>query len=174
MLRMEIALFLVVTFVAYMYFTAEKEHTALHKTFSVLLVAVLVHLALDGCNVYTVNHLDTVPMLLNGALHRLFLGSMAAVIYISTSPFWCRRRRASPGSWTGRRRRFWCSRSWGISCCPFPTPSRRKATIPRGAYMLVPYAAVAFYLLLCAGLLVGNWKAIPGKKAFCHRRGAGH
>lgn len=61
-----------------MYFTAEKEHTALHKTFSVLLV----HLALDGCTVYTVNHLDTVPMLLNGALHRLFLGSMAAVIYL--------------------------------------------------------------------------------------------
>lgn len=82
MLRMEIALFLVVAFVAYMYFTAEKEHTALHKTFSVLLVAVLVHLALDGCTVYTVNHLDTVPMLLNGALHRLFLGSMAAVIYL--------------------------------------------------------------------------------------------
>lgn len=82
MLRMEIALFLVVAFVAYMYFTAEKEHTALHKTFSVLPVAVLVHLALDGCTVYTVNHLDTVPMLLNGALHRLFLGSMAAVIYL--------------------------------------------------------------------------------------------
>ena len=36
MLRMEITLFLVVAFVAYMYFTAEKEHTALHKTFSVL------------------------------------------------------------------------------------------------------------------------------------------
>ena len=82
MLRMEITLFLVVAFVAYMYFTAEKEHTALHKTFSVLLVAVLVHLALDGCTVYTVSHLDTVPMRLNGALHRLFLGSMAAVIYL--------------------------------------------------------------------------------------------
>lgn len=82
MLRMEIALFLV-AFVAYMYFTAEKEHTALRKTFSVLLlVVVLVHLALDGCTVYTVNHLDTVSMLLNGTLHRLFLGSMAAVIYL--------------------------------------------------------------------------------------------
>lgn len=33
-----------------------------------------------------------------------------------------------------------------------------------GAYILVPYAAVAFYLLLCVGLLAGNWKAIPGKK----------
>lgn len=32
-----------------------------------------------------------------------------------------------------------------------------------GAYILVPYAAVAFYLLLCVGLLAGNWKAIPGK-----------
>ena len=50
--------------------------------FGAALVAVLVHLALDGCTVYTVNHLDTVPMLLNGALHRLFLGSMAAVIYL--------------------------------------------------------------------------------------------
>ena len=31
-----------------------------YKTFLVLLMAVLVHLALDGCTVYTVNHLDTV------------------------------------------------------------------------------------------------------------------
>ena len=46
MLRMEIALFLVVAFVAYMYFSAEKERTALHRTFSVLLVSVLVHLVL--------------------------------------------------------------------------------------------------------------------------------
>ena len=76
----------------------------LRMEIALFLVAVLVHLALDGC---TVNHLDTVPMLLNGALHRLVLGSMAAVIYISTSPFWCRRKRASPGGWTGRRRRFW-------------------------------------------------------------------
>ena len=41
MVRMEIALFLVVAFVAYMYFSAQKEQTALHRTFSVLLVVVL-------------------------------------------------------------------------------------------------------------------------------------
>ena len=33
-----------------------------------------------------------------------------------------------------------------------------------GPYMLVPYGAVAFYLLLCAGLLVVNQKAIDWKK----------
>ena len=82
MLRMEIALFLVVAFVAYMYFSAEKERTALHRTFSVLLVTVLIHLVLDGSTVYTVNHLDTVPELFNDILHRLFLGSMVVVIFL--------------------------------------------------------------------------------------------
>ena len=57
MLRMEIALFLVLAFVAYIYFSAEKEHAALHKTFAGLLVTVLVHLVLDGITVYTVHHL---------------------------------------------------------------------------------------------------------------------
>ena len=82
MVRMEIALFLVVAFVAYMYFSAEKEQTALHRTFSVLLVVVLVHLVLDGTTVYTVNHLERVPELINGIIHRLFLGSMVLVIYL--------------------------------------------------------------------------------------------
>ena len=80
MLRMEIALCLVVTLVAYMYFSTEKENSALHRSFSVLLVAVPVHLALDGATVYTVNHLDVVPELFNDILHRLFLGSMVVVI----------------------------------------------------------------------------------------------
>ena len=166
MLRMEIALFLVVAFVAYMYFTAEKEHTALHKTFSVLLVAVLVHLALDGYTVYTVNHLDTVPMLLNGALHRLFLGSMAAVIYLFYQYIAILVQEE-----TGKPRRLdWPAKAFlviaelGNYLLPISYTVTTEGNYSAGAYMLVPYAAVAFYLLLCAGLLVGNWKAIPGKK----------
>ena len=82
MLRMEIALFLVMAFIAFIYFTTEKQLSLLHRIFSVLLVVVLVHLALDGVTVYTVHHLDTVPRLLNDAVHRLFLGSMVLVIYL--------------------------------------------------------------------------------------------
>ena len=82
MLRMEIALFLVLAFVAYIYFSAEKQNTPLHRTFSVLLVTALVHLVFDGATVYTVNHLETVPELLNSGVHRLFLGSMVLVIYL--------------------------------------------------------------------------------------------
>ena len=40
MLRMEIALILVLGFVAYIYYSAERTQTALHRTFSALLAAV--------------------------------------------------------------------------------------------------------------------------------------
>ena len=73
MLRMEIALFMVLAFVACVYFSAERKSTPLHRTFSVLLVVVLIHLALDGVTVYTVHHLESVPRFLNDAVHRLFL-----------------------------------------------------------------------------------------------------
>ena len=82
MLRMEIALFLVLGFIACVYFSAGRKSTPLHRTFSVLLVVVLIHLVLDGITVYTVHHLEAVPRLLNDAVHRLFLGSMVLVIYL--------------------------------------------------------------------------------------------
>ena len=37
MLRAEIGLFLVMAFIAYFYFSAEKKHSLLHETFSALL-----------------------------------------------------------------------------------------------------------------------------------------
>ena len=166
MIRMEIALFLVAAFVAYMYFTAEKGHTALHRTFSVLLVAVLIHLALDGATVYTVNHLDTVPPLFNGSLHRLFLGSMTVVIFLFYQYIAILVQEE-----TGKHRRLdWPARIFlilaelGNFLLPITYTVTPEGNYSSGPYMLVPYAAVAFYLLLCAGLLVKNWKTVDGKK----------
>lgn len=168
MLRMEIALFLVVAFVAWMYFTAEKEHTALHRTFSLLLVMVLIHLALDGTTVYTVNHLDTVPPLLNSSLHRLFLGSMTVVIFLFYQYIAILVQEE-----TGKRRRldlpargFLILAELGNFLLPITYTVTAEGNYSSGPYMLVPYAVVAFYLVLCAGLLVGNRKAINGKKRY--------
>lgn len=55
MVRMEIACFLIIGMVAFMYFSAEKEGSELHRTFSILLIAVLIYLCFDGITVYTVN-----------------------------------------------------------------------------------------------------------------------
>ena len=48
MLRMEIALILVLGFVAYIYYSAERTQTALHRTFSALLAAVAVLLGREN------------------------------------------------------------------------------------------------------------------------------
>ena len=79
---MEIALFLVLGVVAYMYDSAERTRTALHRTFSALLAATLVHLVFDALTLYTMNHLDSVPKWLNDGLHRLFVGTMVLVVYL--------------------------------------------------------------------------------------------
>ncbi|MDD6615021.1 MAG: histidine kinase [Lachnospiraceae bacterium] len=166
MLRMEIALFLVIAFVAYMYFSAEKERTVLHRTFSILLMVVLVHLALDGATVYTVNHLETVPGLFNDILHRLFLGSMVVVISLFYQYIAILVQEE-----TGKGRRLdWPARIFlivavlGNFLLPISYTVTPEGNYSSGPYMLVPYAAVAFYLLLCAGLFIVNWKQLDQKK----------
>ena len=166
MLRMEIALFLVLAFVAYIYFTAEKQHTGLHRTFSLLLIVVLCHLVLDGITVYTVNRLDAVPRLLNDAVHRLFLGSMVLVIYLFYQYI-----AILVAEETGKPRRLdWPARIFlavaelGNFLLPISYTVTPEGNYSSGPYMLVPYGAVAFYLLLCAGLLAANRKRIDKKK----------
>ena len=99
MLRMEIALVLVLGFVAYMYDSAERTRTALHRTFSALLAATLVHLVFDALTLYTVNHLDSV----------LFYQYIAILVEEESGKrggsIWQRGY-----IWRLRRRAFWCCR----------------------------------------------------------------
>ena len=166
MLRMEIALILVLAFVAFVYFSAVRKNTPLHRTFSVLLIVVLVHLVLDGVTVYTVHHLDTVPRFLNDAVHRLFLGSMVLVIYLFYQYI-----AILVEEETGRQRRldlpariFLAMAELGNFLLPISYTVTPAGNYSSGLYMLVPYVAVAFYLLLCAGLLAINWRQIDRKK----------
>ena len=166
MLRMEIALFLVLAFVAYMYFSAEKQYTELHRTFSVLLAAVLVNLALDGATVYTVNHLDDVPVLLNGILHRLFLGSMVLVIFLFYQyiAILVQEETGKPRRLDWPAKLFLALALLGNFLLPITYTVTQWGNYSSGPYMLVPYGAVAFYLLLCAGLLIVNRKSVDRKK----------
>ena len=166
MLRMEIALFLVLGFVACMYFSAGRKNTPLHKTFSVLLAVVIIHLVLDGVTVYTVHHLETVPELLNDAVHRLFLGSMVLVIYLFYQYI-----AILVEEETGKPRRLdWVARAFlavaelGNFLLPISYTVTPDGNYSSGLYMQVPYVGVAFYLLLCAVLLSVNWKLIDRKK----------
>ena len=166
MLRMEIALFLVLAFVAYIYFSAEKEQAVLHRTFAGLLVTALAHMVLDGITVYTVHHLETVPRFLNDAVHRLFLGSMVLVIYLFYQyiAILVEEETGKPRRLDWPARIFLVIAEMGNFLLPISYTVTPEGNYSSGPYMLVPYGAVAFYLLLCAGLLAVNRKQIDKKK----------
>ena len=166
MLRMEIALFLVVSFVAYIYFTAEKKWSPLHKTFSALLVVVLFHLVFDGITVYTVNHLDTVPRLLNDTFHRLFIGTMILIFFLFYQyiAILVEEETGKPRRLDKAARGFLVFAELGDLLLPIHYAVTDQGNYSDGIHVVFCYASVAFYFLLGTGLLLSNWKQVPHKK----------
>ncbi len=168
MIRMEIALFLVLGMVAFMYFTAERKTSKLHRTFSVLLVTVMVHLIFDGLTIYTVNALDTVPPLVNDILHRLFVGTMVFVLYLFYEyiAILVEEETGKPRRLDIAARIFLVLSEIGVLMLPIHYMQTSAGNYSDGSYAYVSYVGVAFYLILCSVLLFGNWKRIYPKKKF--------
>lgn len=166
MIRMEIALFLVLTFVAFVYFSAGQKHSRLHQTFSILLIAVLVHLVFDAVTVYTVNHLDTVPRILNDIFHRFFIGTMVFVVYLFYQYI-----AVLVEEETGKPRRFdlvakiyLAAGELGAMLLLVHYAVTEKGNYSDGIHASVCYVSTAFYLLCCVWLLFCHWNQIDGKK----------
>ena len=81
-LRMEVACFVVLAFIAFIYFSAKRKKTKVHRTFSSIIITLEIHLVFDAITVYTVNNLETVPKWLNDICHRLFMSTMLLTIFL--------------------------------------------------------------------------------------------
>ena len=163
---MEIALFLVLAFVAYIYFSAEKKYTQLHRTFSVLLIVMLCHLVLDGITVYTVNHLETVPRFLNDIFHRFFIGTMMLVFFlfyqyiaILVEEETGKKRKLDPAA-----RVCLVISELGALLLPVHYAVTSQGNYSDGIHVIFCYLSDSFYFILGAGLLLANWKKIRKKK----------
>ena len=166
MLRMEIALFLILVLVGYMYFSAERIQSALHQTFSLLLIVLQIHLLFDAATVYTVNHLDTVPPLLNAQLHRAFIGSMVLAVFLFHQYI-----SILVEEETGRSRRldraakvFLILALLGDMLLPVHYAQTPEGNYSDGIHVVVCYLSVIYYLILCVVTLLGNFMELDQKK----------
>ena len=166
MLRMEIALFLVLGFVAYSYFSAEKKFTQLHRTFSMLLAVVLCHLVFDGITVYTVNHLETVPLSLNNMFHRMFIGTMILVFFLFYQyiAILVEEETGKPRRLDTLARIYLVVAELGDMLLPIHYAITPAGNYSDGIHVTFCYLSVAFYFLLGTGLLLSNWKEINKKE----------
>ena len=155
MLRMEIALVLVLGFVAYMYDSAEQTRTALHRTFSAPLAATLVHLVFDALTLYTVTHLDSVPKWLNGGLHRLFVGTMVLVVYLFYQyiAILVEEESGKPRRFDLAARLYLAIAEAGVLVLPVHYAVTPLGNYSDGIHADVCYVSVGVYLLLCAAQL---------------------
>lgn len=166
MIKMEIALFLVISFLAGMYFSAERKKTELHMVFGILLVAVMVNLVFDGITVYTVNRLDEVPLVLNNMVHRVFISSLVFITFLFYQYI-----AVLVEEETGKRRFmdltariFLAAALLGTVFLPVVYIETPEGNYSMGLFARVCYVAVSFYLILCGGVLFGNWKNLNRKK----------
>lgn len=158
MMRMEIALILVLIFVAFIYFGAGRRNTPLHKTFSALLVVTPLHLAFDAATVYTVNHLDTVPLLLNEILHRLFIGTMVVVVYLFYRyiSILVEEETKKPVRFHLAAKIYLAAAELGAMLLPVHYAVTAKGNYSDGIHVSVCYISTAFYLFLCLWLLLST------------------
>ena len=160
MLRMEIALFLLLVLVGYTYFSSERRNTALHQTFSLLLIVLQIHLLFDAATVYTVNHLDTVPVLLNDQLHRAFIGSMVLAVFLFYQyiSILAEEETARPRRLDRAAKIFLLLALAGDLLLPVHYAQTPQGNYSDGIHVVVCYLSVLYYLILCVVLLLGSYE----------------
>lgn len=80
--KLQIGCFGITVFIMILYFSVKRISTRSHKVYSALLIVSVLYLIFDRVTVYTVNHIETVPALWNQIMHRCFLVSLVACIYL--------------------------------------------------------------------------------------------
>ena len=168
MMRMEIALFLVLAFIAMIYFSAKQKCTMLHRTFAVLLIAILAHLVFDAATIYTVNHMDIVPQFINDILHRFFVGTMVFVVYLFYQyiAVLVEEETGEPRSFDVVSKIYLVIAELGALLLPISYMITEQGNYSHGIHARVCYISVVFYLFLCAWMLVNNWEKLERKKRF--------
>lgn len=82
MYKTQIACIIIVTFIAVFNFTSLNKKTTSSKWFTRLLIVTLLQLSFDAISVYTVNHLYTVPAIINRIVHFFFMAFMLTILYL--------------------------------------------------------------------------------------------
>ncbi len=172
MIRMEIACMVVVTFIAITYFSAKRKKSFVHKLFSYLIIISMINLLFDAITIYTVNHLDEVPGLVNEICHKIFIGSLVSVLFITFRYIITLINKEDSIIYGKDSNLNWV---WNIPlilflACVVFLPIAYKKT-PQGNYSYGPATSVAYisvgtFLIISIVVFIKNWRFInPKKKA---------
>ncbi|MBQ8680495.1 MAG: response regulator [Treponema sp.] len=160
-IRIELGCLAVITYIAFVFFSVKRRKTYVHNLFSSIIICSVFNLIFDIITVYTVNHLDTVPLFLNHLFHILFVGSTAAIVfctYLYARALIYPDKKATVISWIP-----FVLSLLSIILLPIKYELGSRTNYSAGLAVLAAYACIVIYFILIFILLVRFHKTI-GKK----------
>ena len=160
--KLQIGCFIITGFIMILYFSVKRISTRSHKVYSALLIVSVLYLMFDRVTVYTVNHIETVPALWNQIMHRCFLMSLVACIYLIYRYVLLMIFQERPT----RRGSFVLLILSVIAAGGLPLYYRitEKGNYSYGPAAYVTYVTVAIYTVMLVYSLIRNYKKMEKKK----------
>lgn len=160
--KLQIGCFIITVFIMILYFSVKRISTRSHKVYSALLIVSVLYLMFDRVTVYTVNHIETVPALWNQIMHRCFLMSLVACIYLIYRYVLLMIFQERPT----RRGSFVLLILSVIAAGGLPLYYRitEKGNYSYGPAAYVTYVTVAIYTVMLVYSLIRNYKKMEKKK----------
>lgn len=160
--KLQIGCFIITVFIMILYFSVKRISTRSHKVYSALLIVSVLYLMFDRVTVYTVNHIDTVPALWNQIMHRCFLVSLVACIYLIYRYVLLMIFQERP---TRRGSLVLLILSViAVGGLPLYYRITEKGNYSYGPAAYVTYVTVAIYTVMLVYSLIGNYKKMEKKK----------
>ncbi len=168
MIRMEMACFIVVAFMAVMYFSSKREKTSMHRIFSYLLITTMINIVMDAITIYTVNNREIVPVWINNLAHKLFIGSMVLVFYLVYR--YIIAIAEEDGNLSIKKNYIgelvFVIALVGVFALPIYYMDTEIGSYSYGPAPYITYASIAIYLVMIIAVLVKYWRIIHPKKRF--------
>ncbi len=166
MYKTQIFCIIVLLFIGAFYWTNRKATDKVSKWFLILLGTSIIQLIFDVITVYTVNHLETVPPLINRWAHNCYLGLMLTVFYLAykylenvlveeTGNESCKMK----GSFIP-----WVLTMMGVIFLPLVYIENPKTNYSHGPAAIMVYIGVAAYIILIVRIMMKYGNLIPVRK----------
>ncbi len=166
MIRMELACLIITTFIAVTYFSVKRKKSFVHSLFSLLIVTSIINIVFDTITIYTVNHLELVPPFANEIFHKIFIGTLVIVLFLTFCYIIILTNRDSDDN--NRLGPTWyfplVISLAGVICLPLYYKETHNGNYSYGPAANIAYISVAFYLIFSLFFCIKNWRYINSKK----------
>ncbi len=159
--RLQIGCVLVSLYMMLVYFSTKREKTRNHIVFSLLMAVAHVLFVSEFVTMYTVNHMEHVPAIVNLAAHKVFLCSIVVFMYLSADyvlQLIDKKVRAS--------KIFGAAMFILTLVLPTTFVETKYGNHSFGPSVICAYLVTFVYLIVCGFYLVRNWQEINKKKRY--------